>query len=153
MSNSPHPEIKTLEYNKITDNIYIGTNQCCQIDFDDMLIKEGMTYDISLEKDRVDAPYGVVSYVWIPVEDHQAPTQEQLGFGVYVLEKIVLLGKKVYVHCKNGHGRAPTLVAAYLIKKGKTVEEAVVFIKQMRPVIHLEDIQKKALENFLKNIK
>ena len=148
-----HPEIKTLEYNKIADNIYIGTNQCCQMDFDDVLVKQGITYDISLEKERIDAPYGVTSYVWIPVEDHQAPTQEQLEFGAYVLEKIVSLGKKAYVHCKNGHGRAPTLVAAYLVKNGKTVEEAIAFIKSKRPAIHIEDIQKEALEEFLKNIK
>ncbi len=153
MTDDKHLGIKKLEYSYITDSIYIGTNQCCQIDFDDMLVKEGITYDISLEKERIDAPYGVTSYVWIPVEDHQAPTQEQLEFGVYVLEKIVSLGKKAYIHCKNGHGRAPTLVAAYLVKNGKTVEEAVAFIKSKRSVIHPEDVQMEALEEFLKNIR
>ncbi len=144
-----HPQNK-LEFNHIIDGIYIGTNQCCQMDFDAVLVKEGITYDISLEKDRIDAPYGVTSYIWIPVEDHQAPTQEQLGFGVDVLEKIVSLDKKAYVHCKNGHGRAPALVVAYLIKNGKNVEEAIALVKSKRPSIHLEDVQKKALEDFFK---
>lgn len=141
-----------LEFNYITDGIYIGTNQCCQIHFDDVLVKEGITYDISLEKNQVDNPFGVVSYIWIPAEDHQAPTQEQIEFGVSVLEKIVAMGKKVYVHCKNGHGRAPTLVAAYFIKQGKTVDEAVALVKEKRPQIHLEDVQKKALKESFLNI-
>ena len=65
------------------------------------------------------------------------------------LEKLVELGKKIYVHCKNGHGRAPTLVAAYLIKtKGMTTDEAVAFIKERRPSIHPEDSQKKALDTY-----
>lgn len=144
-----HPKNK-LEFNQIADGIYIGTNQCCQMDFDDALVKQGITYDVSLEKNRIDAPYGVDSYIWIPVEDHQAPTQEQLEFGVSVLERIVVLGKKVYVHCKNGHGRAPTLVAAYFIKLGKTRDEAIDLIKEKRPAIHLEDAQEKALEEFFK---
>jgi len=141
-----------LEFNYIADGIYIGTNQCCQMDFDAVLVKEEITYDISLEKERIDAPYGVTSYVWIPVEDHQAPTQEQIEFGVSVLEKIVAMGKKVYVHCKNGHGRAPTLVAAYFIKQGRTVDESIAIIKEKRPPIHLEEVQNKLLEEFYKNI-
>lgn len=141
-----------LEFNHIAGSIYIGTNQCCQMHFDKVLGAEGITYDISLEKDQIDSPFGVVSYIWIPIEDHHAPTKEQFEFGVSVLEKIVAMGKKVYVHCKNGHGRAPTLVAAYLIKQGKTVDEAIALIKERRPPIHLEDIQKKALEEFIKNV-
>jgi len=56
--------------------------------------------------------------------------------------------KKVYVHCQNGHGRAPTLVAAYLIRQGKTPMEAIEFIKSKRPTIHLEEVQISALETF-----
>ncbi|MBI2476023.1 MAG: dual specificity protein phosphatase family protein [Candidatus Taylorbacteria bacterium] len=143
-----HSQIKELEYNEIADGIYIGTNQCCQTHFDEKLKKEGITADISLEEDRLDAPFGVDFYIWIPVQNHTAPKHEQLEFGVSVLEKLVSMGKKVYVHCKNGHGRAPTLVAAYLIKQGKSPAEAEVFIKSQRPSMHLEDIQRQALADF-----
>lgn len=142
-----HPK-KTLDFNDIVDGIYIGTNQCCQIHFDEQLIKEGVHADLSLEEERIDAPFGVEFYVWIPVKDHFPPTPDQLAFGVSVLEKLVAMGQKVYVHCKNGHSRAPTLVAAYLVKNGKTPEEAEAFIKMKRPPIHLEDIQRRALQNF-----
>jgi len=146
-----HPKNK-LDFNYIAEGIFIGTNQCCQTHFDEQLKREGITADISLEEDRLDAPFGVDFYIWIPVKNQIAPTPDQLAFGVSVLEKIVAMQKKVYVHCKNGHGRAPTLVAAYFITKGKTVEEAETFIKSKRSSIHLEDAQKQALQSFAQSL-
>lgn len=148
-----HPDVPILEYNYITDGIYIGTNQCCQRHFDEKLKKEGIEVDISLEEDRVDAPFGVEFYIWIPIENHTAPTQDQLDFGVSVLEKLVALDKKVYVHCRNGHGRAPTMVAAYLVKQGKSVDEALEFVGSKRPSIHLEEIQREGLDGFAEKMK
>jgi len=148
-----HPNIPILEYNYITDGIYIGTNQCCQTHFDEKLKNEGIEADISLEEERVDTPFGVQFYTWIPIKNHTVPTQEQLEFGVATLEKLVALKKKVYVHCRNGHGRAPTIVGTYLIKKGKNVDEAVDFVKGKRPTIHLEEVRRNALVEFSKNSK
>jgi len=142
------PKTIQLEYDYISEGIFIGTNQCCQTHFDEKLKKEGITADISLEEERMDAPFGVDFYVWIPIKDRSAPTQDQLDFGVSILEKLVAMKKKVYVHCQNGHGRAPTLVAAYLIQQGKTLAEAIDFIKSKRPAIHLEEVQTSALETF-----
>ena len=150
--NLEHPQIKTLEYDYIADGIYIGTNQCCQTHFAEKLKQEGIEADISLEEERVDAPFGVQFYAWIPIKNHTAPTSEQLDFGVATIEKLVSMKKKIYVHCQNGHGRAPTLVAAYLVKKGKTVDETIDFIKNKRPTIHLEKVQKIALEEFYKHL-
>ncbi len=139
---------KELNYNYIADGIYIGTNQCCQTHFSERLLKNGISADISLEEERVDAPFGVDFFIWIPVKNHTAPTPDQLEFGVSVLQKLMAMKKKIYVHCQNGHGRAPTLVAAYLIKNGKTAEEAIALIKLKRPSIHLEKVQRSALQNF-----
>lgn len=147
-----HPQNK-LDFNYIDRGIYIGTNQCCQLDFDKYLLKDGVTTDISLEEERIDAPFGVEFFVWIPVKNHTAPTETQLDFGVTTLEKIVAMKKKVYVHCKNGHGRAPTLIAAYLIRQGKTTDEAIQFIKSKRPSIHLTDVQVDALKTWERNTK
>ena len=140
-----------LDYSYIDAGIYIGTNQCCQTHFDQELTKEGVSADISLEEERLDQPFGVEFYAWIPVKDHEAPSQDQLKLGVAVLENLIGLKKKVYVHCKNGHGRAPTLVAAYFIKQGKSFEEVEKIIKAKRPSIHLQDSQRKALRIFAKN--
>ena len=147
-----HSQTEELEYDYIADGIFIGTNQCCQTHFDERLKKEDITADISFEKDRLDAPFGVDFYLWIPVTNHEPPTPDQLEFGVSVLEKLIMMGKKIYVHCKNGHGRAPTLVSAYLIKRGKTREEAIAFIKSKRPSVHLEEVQKQALQKFARSL-
>lgn len=140
-----HPQIKELEYNYITDGIYIGNNQCCQTHFDEKLKQENIEADVSLEEEGVDTPFGVQFYIWIPIKNHTTPTQEQLDFGVSVLEKLVSMKKKIYVHCQNGHGRAPTLVAAYFIKQGKSPNEAIAFLKAKRPTMHLEETQTRAL--------
>ncbi|OGZ41429.1 MAG: hypothetical protein A3C80_03895 [Candidatus Ryanbacteria bacterium RIFCSPHIGHO2_02_FULL_45_43] len=146
-----HSPTTILEYNYIDEGIYIDTNQCCKAHMDEMLLKKGITADISLETVRLDQPFGVTFYVWIPVENHTAPTHDQLDFGVSVLEKLVQMKRKVYVHCQNGHGRAPTLVAAYFTTKGMTPDKAEAFIKSKRPSIHLENVQRKALKEFAKS--
>lgn len=151
--NIHHSQIKELEYNYVADGIYIGTNQCCQEHFDKRLRNEGIEADISLEEKRIDTPFGVTYYIWIPIKNRTAPTQEQLEFGVSALERFISMKKKIYIHCQNGHGRAPTMVAAYLIKKGKSVDEAIDFIKTKRPSVHLEEVQKESLVEFSKNSK
>lgn len=131
----------------------IGTNQCCTTHFAESLVEsEGIEANISLEEERLDHPFGVEFFLWLPVTDHTAPTEDQLDFGVMAIEQFVALNKKIYVHCKNGHGRSPTLVAAYLIKTGKTPQEAEAFIKEKRPSMHLEDEQRQALETFFQTL-
>jgi len=146
-----HPKIKKFEYNYITDGIYIGTNQCCQTHFDEGLKKKGISADISLEKERVDQPFGVDFYAWIPVKNRFAPNPKKLDLGVSTIEALVKQKRKIYIHCKNGHGRAPTLVAAYLIKTRKiSPTDAEKLIKKQRPSIHLEKVQREALKKFKK---
>lgn len=141
---------KMLEYSEIVDGILIGTNKCCRMHLDVMLKKKGVTADISLEETVLDRPLGVDVYVWIPVKDHTAPTAGQLDFGADALAKLVAQKRKIYVHCKNGHGRAPTMVAAYLIRKGMSAGEAIELIASKRPTIHIEDTQRAALREFEK---
>jgi len=44
----------------------------------------------------------------------------------------------VYVHCTAGIGRAPHVVAAYLMFfRGYSVEDVIKFIKEKRPVAYL----------------
>jgi len=38
-----------LDFDYIVDGIYIDTNQCCQTHFDENLVKDGVSADISLE--------------------------------------------------------------------------------------------------------
>lgn len=143
---APKNDHVTFNYNRITPNIYLGTNTCCQMHFDKKLLAKGVTLDVSLEGERIDQPFGVGYYVWLPTRDHTAPSMRRLEMGVSAMKSAIDAGEKVYVHCKNGHGRGPTMVAAYLIaEKGMSVEDALARIKKNRPEIHLEPSQVKRL--------
>lgn len=135
------------DYNQITENIWIGTNMCCTI-HNTELLQHGFNADIDLEDTRAEEPPQINIYLWLPTLDHMAPSQDQLRTGVAALAEMVKRGLKVYVHCRNGHGRGPTLVAAYFISEGKGVEEAIGLIKAKRPSIHLQDSQMQSLHSF-----
>lgn len=154
VTHSEHHFNKELpfDYSKINENIYLGTNACCQEGFSKELLNKGIEGDISLEFERMDRAEGVKYFLWLPVKDHYAPTQKQLDLGVLTMQFFMENGIKFYCHCKNGHGRAPTLVAAYFIYTGMEVNEAVEFVKSKRPSIHLEDSQYRALEEFKKRL-
>lgn len=136
------------DFSKITPYIYIGTNFCCKVHFDKKLLKLGIKTDISLEDSKVDTPFGVKTYLWLPVKDHYTPTLYQLQMGADVIENAVQNKEKIYVHCKNGHGRAPSLVIGYFIHKGMKMKDAISLIEKKRPEIHLQKTQLSALKKF-----
>lgn len=136
------------DYNQITEHIWIGNNMCCSMHAG-KLLKLGFDADINLEEARPEAPPATKIYLWLPTQDHTPPTQDQLHSGVAAIRELANRNLKIYVHCRNGHGRAPTLVAAYLMTRGKSVEEALEFIKSKRPKIHLQDSQVEALNAFV----
>ncbi len=141
-------KLRKLDYNQIDKHIYIGTNMCCTIALDPELVKKGITADISLEEKKVDAPLGVDYYVWLPTRDHFAPQLKKLLFGVQCIDYFVKNNIKIFVHCKNGHTRAPTLVVAYYIYKGMKINEAITFVKAKRTQMHLSASQKRSLLAF-----
>ncbi len=137
-----------FDYNQITDDVFIGTNMCCQVGFSKELLSKGVRADISLEENRTDAPNGVDYFLWLPTENDKPPSPKGLEIGVKFLDFLIINKIKTFIHCKNGHGRAPTLFAAYLISHGKSVEEAINFISSKRPAIHLRELQIQALNEF-----
>jgi protein-tyrosine phosphatase len=138
----------TFEYSRITTLIYVGTNMCCQTHFDKKLLKKGIKADISLEEKKLDQPFGVKQYLWLPTKDHAPPTMQQLRLGVLFLQELGKAKIKVYVHCQRGHTRAPTLVAAFLVSKGMSVKDAIALIKKRRKAVHINLKQRKQLERF-----
>lgn len=141
-------EGKSFDYDRITDRIFIGTNMCCLDGYKIELLTKGINADISLEKERLDNPVGVDFFLWLPVSDKHAPTDAQLELGIANLDYFVRNGINVFVHCKNGHGRAPTLVAGYFVSQGNTVQQAIDMVSEARPEVHLEDEQIAALERY-----
>jgi protein-tyrosine phosphatase len=144
---------KGFDYDQIDEEVFIGTNMCCQFGFNRELLTKNVRADISLEEIRIDAPRGVDYFLWLPTKDHEAPTPDKLTLGVQTLEFLISRKIKVYIHCKNGHGRAPTLFIAYLVKKGMVVDEAIKYLKSKRPTIHFTQAQLNALNTFKNSLK
>ena len=142
-----------MEYSQITPSLYVGTNACCTVHYKLKFIDKGIMHDVSLEGERIDAPFGVETFLWLPTEDHKAPNQNALHLGVSYLNKIFARKGKAYVHCKNGHGRGPTLVAAWFVSQGMTTDEAIAAVTQKRKETHIESVQVSALRKFEKSFK
>jgi protein-tyrosine phosphatase len=142
------------DYSRITDNIFIGSDLCnglsCPVHGPEFE-KLGILVEVNLSVEKKETPPdGIDIYAWIPVADKHAPTPEQFDMGTAIINEAVMHGKNVYVHFKNGHGRATTMVAAYFIRyQGKTVDEAVAMILHKRNEVHLEFEQREALGKFL----
>lgn len=147
-----HPKEVPLEYARITEHVYLGTNMCCQTHFDEQLLAEGLEADISLEEERLDAPQGVKFFFWFPTKDKTAPSHRTLLLGAELIQHLADLGIKTYVHCKWGHGRSPTLIAAYLVLTGISTEEAFTLIKRKRPSIHPMPEQVAAVRDFERHL-
>ena len=143
-----------MDYSVITDSIFIGSDLCkggvCKIHGEEFK-RLGVKFEInlSLENNELPPKDGLGGYTWLPVTDGRPPSEKQLDVGSCIINEMVGDGSKIYIHCKNGHGRSPTLVAAYLIRfEGKTAEEAEKIIKEKRPEIHIEENQKKVLGGY-----
>lgn len=133
----------SFDFSQITPLIYIGQNTCCKTHFDASLLSLGVRADISLEQERLDHPFGVDVFLWLPTKDKTAIANTQAQIGIDTLHRLEKEGVPCYVHCKNGHGRAPTLVAAFFMDRdGISADDAIARIKQKRPAIHLEDAQR-----------
>jgi protein-tyrosine phosphatase len=143
-----HSASPPFEYSVITEQIYLGTNGCCTVHFEKELVEMGVHADISLEQERLDAAEGAEHFLWLPTKDHTAPTMGALRTGTQTMKELIETGEKVYVHCRNGHGRGPTLVIAYFILMGDDYETAHAKVKQKRNVIHLDDVQVERLKEF-----
>lgn len=146
-------DIHQIDYSQITDHIFIGSDLCkglsCPIHGPEFE-KLGILVELNLSAEKKEIPPdGIDIYAWIPIGDKHAPTQEQLDLGTAIINEAVKNGKNVYVHCRNGHGRSPTMVAGYMIRYlGKRVDEAVAEILHHRNEVHLEFSQREALGIF-----
>jgi len=143
-----------FDFSKITDQIYIGSDFCsggvCKIHAEEFKnLGVGFELNLSQEENELPPKKMEVGYLWLPVLDGFAPTLAQFAIGTAAIHEAIKNGKKVYVHCKNGHARSPSMVAAYLIRyQGYTLEEALSLIKEKRSEVHIEDNQIEALRKF-----
>ena len=94
-----------------------------------------------------------IEILHLPTRDHTAPTIESLQRGVVFMRKHIDNGGSVYVHCRMGEGRGPTMAAAYLISTGLSTEQALIHLRHYRPFARPNKRQINVLKEFEAGLK
>lgn len=112
----------------------------------------GVTSVLNLRMEYCDREAGIApaQYLRLPTVDDEAPARDQLERGIAFIADQIGKGGGVYVHCGAGVGRAPTMVAAYLVAQGLQPEEAWARIRQVRPFIRPTPQQQAAIKEWAK---
>ena len=137
-----------LRFSRVTPNLYIGAQYGKR--GRKRLVAEGINVSVNLRDEFDDADHDLhfMDYLYLPVVDNTAPSLDELEQGVEFIQQHIAEGNKVYIHCKSGVGRAPTLTAAYLIAEGSSVEDALARITTVRPFIRVLPDQLARLREF-----
>jgi len=77
-----------------------------------------------------------IKYMHFPTVDNTPPPIEVLIKGADFIDGEIKSHGIVYVHCRQGLGRGPTMAMAYLIKKGMTYKGAYDLIRTVRIFIN-----------------
>ncbi len=84
----------------------------------------------------------------VPVEDMEAPTQEQLERSVTAIQRANEQGMGVAVHCGAGLGRTGVVLAAYFVASGMSAQNAIAKVRRLRPGLVETDEQAEAVVDF-----
>jgi len=124
-------------WTRIDNNVILGALLFPE-EIDSLIEKENLKGVINT-CDEYQSPEGLfkkkdIQLLYLPTLDYVSLSLEKLWKGVHFLDEIAKAGSTVYVHCKAGRGRSPTLVLCYLMFKYELVpHEAQAMILNKRP--------------------
>ncbi len=99
------------------------------------LRSEGFTGLVSLDEVGISGAVARahdLEHLHLPVDDFSAPTLRQADRFVSFVDEQLAAGGQVAAHCQAGIGRTGTMLAAYLIAHGSSVEAAVTQVRRKR---------------------
>ncbi|MFW5746230.1 MAG: protein-tyrosine phosphatase family protein [Nanoarchaeota archaeon] len=131
---------------KITPDVYLGGGISAR--GLKQLQDWGVTAVVNMRTSR---PVPGIRTLHLPTRDRKSPTIQDLERGVRFIAEEVESGGKVYVHCRQGRGRGPTMMLAYLISKGYDLDQGMHIIRKTRNFIRPTRSQMKILRRFANN--
>ncbi|MGL6280956.1 MAG: dual specificity protein phosphatase family protein [Microcoleaceae cyanobacterium] len=132
-------------YHQITPNIWLGR----RVNIDELPENIDLIIDLTCEFPEPSNLTTDKAYICHPTLDADAPEPAILQDLVKTMSDRP--DSNIYVHCALGHGRSASVVAAYLLitKQVASVEEAIAFLKNIRPRVNLNAQQQAKLAGVL----
>jgi atypical dual specificity phosphatase len=176
LGNKMNPD-KNPWCNEIIDGLFLGAQPMLNLNHPSELTEKGITSILTLLE--TDHEFGMTLFTeavqpqdWaklgieqkiIESPDFLPVSQEKIEEAVEFIREKLGKGEPVYVHCKAGRGRSATAVICYLLKYGienpdktttrfSSVQEAIEFVKGKRNAININPRQRKAIEQYFKNL-
>jgi protein tyrosine phosphatase (PTP) superfamily phosphohydrolase (DUF442 family) len=133
--------LPTLKRSQVTAHLFVGGQ------YDQRGLRHlrslGITAIINMRMHSVyqESVYVGMKYLHLPTVDNTAPRMEDLIKGAEFARAEIEAGGKVYIHCRQGLGRGPTMAIAYLLSMGATYDHAYMTVKAVRPFILPTSVQ------------
>ncbi len=140
--------LPTRKRSEITPSLFLG-GQYSNLGLE-KLHKQEFTAIVNMREKTAEpqAKEKGLKYLHLPTKDQQAPSMENLQRGVKFITTEIENGGRVYVHCRGGEGRGPSMVIAYLISTGMTFEDALESVRKVRHFIRPTNVQQEQLKEF-----
>jgi len=135
--NRPIPESYWVELDHLLAGEYPGQfDEVLTRKRIDALIEAGFDLFIDLTQPHETSPYAKILldeakvynveiiHQRFPIGDFGLPTSEEMNSILDTIDEGLQAGRKIYLHCWGGIGRTGTTVGCYLVRRGKTAEEA-----------------------------
>jgi predicted ATP-grasp superfamily ATP-dependent carboligase len=145
--------IQLMAYTSINENILIG---CQHSRIGKFFLKlNGVNCSVNLRDEYDDCLHSLnfLNNLYFPIVEHTTPSTDDLKIICQFINDSVNRQDKIFIHCSEGVSRAATVVVAYFIFNGESLENSISKVKQIRPFINILESQMLTLRSFSEQIK
>lgn len=140
----------TLKRSQISANLFLGGQY--NLNGLKRLKQIGVTAIVSMRENSIykEADFEGFKFLHLPTVDNTPPTLTDLIRGADFVDAEIKNNGKVYIHCRQGLGRGPSMAIAYLLKIGTTYDDAFALVKSVRTFINPRPAQRERLKELEK---
>ena len=137
-------------YSRVNEYLYIG-GKLSRIGVYYLRL-HGFKGILNLQSEFDDRHFGLsaFNYRHIKCQEFSGISIPDLSQGVDFIKFVTGKKQKIYVHCAEGVGRAPTIATALLMSEGQELSSAISLVKKSRPFINILDTQIDSLMDYAK---